>query len=136
MCLDSLQVCKAPRPRPELHYGDTNIVLRATRGLLDLCEEGSKSNSEVGPGETRGCSKPSSPAQERSSGFVLTPSSVWHRVHRCVRHSAGEIKGPCLWFLVVGHCLVGLGEIQELVLSKLLEGQWEWISSSKSEPLG
>lgn len=36
MCLDSLQVCKAPRPRPELHYGDTNIVLRATRGLLDL----------------------------------------------------------------------------------------------------
>lgn len=36
MCLNSLQVCKAPRPRPELHCGDTKVVLRATRGLLDL----------------------------------------------------------------------------------------------------
>lgn len=76
MGLDSLQVCKAQRPRPESHYGDTKAVLRATRGLLGLFEEGSKSNSEAGTGETHGCSKHSSPASERSSGFVLTPSSV------------------------------------------------------------
>lgn len=77
MCLDSLQVYKAPRPSPELYNGDTKVVLRASRGLLDLFEEGSKSNSEAGPGETRGCSKPSSPAQERASGSVLTPLSVY-----------------------------------------------------------
>lgn len=39
-----------------------------------------------------------------------------------VRHSAGEIEGPCLWFLVVGHSLVNLRKIQEFVLSKLFGG--------------
>lgn len=34
-----------------LYYGDTKVVLGASRGPLDLFEEGSKSNSEAGPGE-------------------------------------------------------------------------------------
>lgn len=43
-------------------------------------------------------------------------------MHQCVRHSAGETEGPCLRFPVVGHSLVGLGKIQELVLSKPFGG--------------
>ena len=27
MCLEPLQVCKAPRPRPEFYYGDTKVAL-------------------------------------------------------------------------------------------------------------
>lgn len=73
----ALDACVLAETRPELHCGDTKVVLRATRGLLEpFFEEGSKSNSEAGPGETCECSKSSCPARERSSGFVFTPSSV------------------------------------------------------------
>lgn len=89
-------VCKVPRTRPE-------VVLGVPRGLLDLLKEGREYNSEAGPGKIHGYSTPP-PAQERPTGFVLTSPCVCvvGCVHRCVRHFAGEIKGPCLWSLVVG----------------------------------